>query len=101
MPAEWNGYMTEEEFDRIYGETTWGVESDDARKALAECRLWTHIEGEDNRDLLSPGWHLVNAIQLVVSERPWPNCDIQDVLLDGVDHDEVTAPCPEPPTEEA
>jgi hypothetical protein len=94
--SEQSRCMTEDEFDQRYGETVWGVSAEDAGKALDKCRLWTHVECEGRQYLLA-GWHLVNAIQLVVSERAWEGADVQDVLLDGWE-DEVTEPCPEPPT---
>lgn len=37
-------------------------------------RIWTLIDGEDGRNWLVAGYHLVNRIGYVVTEEPWEDC---------------------------
>ena len=77
--------MTETEWDATYGESTWGIDEDQARVALADRRLWTQVEGASGASYLMAGYWRVNAIQYVIAERPWPHVDVATVKLDGPD----------------
>ena len=78
--------MTETEWFETYGECV-EIETDaEIDAALAACCLWAHVEGDDDEDgvprtYLLAGYHRVNVIRYVRTERSWPNVDVPIVLV--------------------
>lgn len=51
-------------------------------KDLDLHHVWSVTEGDNGRDwYLSPGFHVVNMMGYVVSERPWTDLDFDDGLF--------------------
>jgi hypothetical protein len=83
MPA-----LTEDEFDLRFNYVPnpedesffWEQVPDD----VAEERVWTAVDGDDDHSYLIPGFHIVNRFAYVVSQRPWTSEDVE-VRLDCPD----------------
>lgn len=80
--------MTRSAFERIYGVTVEYISGfasrDDWRKVkdLSPNLVWSVTEGDNGEDwYLSPGFHVVNMMGYVVSERPWTDSDLADLWV--------------------
>ena len=81
--------ISEDAFDRRYGglatdDDGEGIEIDDndfgaLDHALAQRRLWTHIEDDEGNTYLVPGLRRVNRIRHLTSIRPWSESDLDDL----------------------
>jgi hypothetical protein len=54
-------------------------------KALLENRVWTLVEDDDNDLVLLNGLHLVNRIDVYITEKPYNKNEIYEVYWDSVD----------------
>jgi len=51
-------------------------------KALLENRVWTLVEGDDNNLFLLNGLHVVNRLDVYITEKPYVENDFYQVLWD-------------------
>jgi hypothetical protein len=82
-------YIGEWEFEEQYvpldspdGGNTW--EYEDTLQHPPE-RVWTLLDGEDGGIWASPGYHIVNKIGYVVTEKPWTDPGLDAVWVDAAD----------------
>jgi hypothetical protein len=54
-------------------------------KALLENRVWTLVEDYDNDLVLLNGLHLVNRIDVYITQKPYNKNEIYEVYWDSVD----------------
>jgi hypothetical protein len=54
-------------------------------KALLENRVWTLVEDDDNDLVLLNGLHLVNRIDVYITQKPYNKNEIYEVYWDSVD----------------
>lgn len=78
--------ISELEFDELYKPIP-GPDGSDWRqhyeipKDTPVANVWTVIEGDDGKEYISPGYHIVNYVARVVTKIPWAN----ELLLVRVD----------------
>jgi hypothetical protein len=75
-----NTLRTDAPFDGLMFET-FGPELD-AVKAVDPACVWTLISGDDDSLSILSGFHIVNRLGYVVTERPWAGEDQLDIRLD-------------------
>lgn len=59
---------------------TFGEEFEHVRKQKAE-HVWTIVEGDEDTTFISAGFHWVNRIGYIITEKPWVT-GVEDVQLD-------------------
>jgi hypothetical protein len=54
-------------------------------KALLEDRVWTLVEDDDNDLVLLNGLHVVNRIDVYITQKPYNRNELYEVYWDSVD----------------